>query len=175
MEPILIISTSLREGSHSHILARRCEKALADVGHQAVCTDAASLDLPFCDGGECYSHPGTKQFRELLLSASSVVIAMPIYNYSASAMTKSLLELGGDCWKGKVVGFLCAAGGKRSYMSPLALANSLMLDFRCVIYPQFVYGTRPEFDQGAIVAEELEQRVVDFSEGLLRMTGKLHS
>jgi FMN reductase len=37
----------------------------------------------------------------------------------------------------KVVGFLCAAGGKSSYMSVMRLANSLMLDFRCLIIPHF--------------------------------------
>ncbi len=52
-----------------------------------------------------------------------------------------MIELAGSAWEDKIVGFLCAAGGMSSYMSVMAYANSLMLDFRCVIIPRFVYAT----------------------------------
>ena len=74
-----------------------------------------------------------------------IVVATPIYNYDASAAAKNLVELTGRAWQNKVVGFLCAAGGDGSYMSIMALANSLMLDFRCVIVPRFVYATGGAF------------------------------
>ena len=57
-----------------------------------------------------------------------------------------MIELTGSSWEDKIVGFLCAAGGTTSYMSVMAYANSLMLDFRCVIIPRFVYATGNAFD-----------------------------
>jgi NAD(P)H-dependent FMN reductase len=71
-------------------------------------------------------------------SARAVIIATGIYNYDANAAVKNLVELTGDAWENKVVGFLCAAGGMSSYMSIMSLANSLMLDFRSIIVPRFV-------------------------------------
>ena len=46
--------------------------------------------------------------------------------------------MAGRAFTGKPVGFVCAAGGRSSYMAVLGLANSLMLDFRCLIVPRFV-------------------------------------
>ena len=58
---------------------------------------------------------------------------------------KNLVELTGSAWEDKTVGFLCAAGGASSYMSLMGLANSLMLDFRCLIIPRFVYAKGDDF------------------------------
>ena len=73
------------------------------------------------------------------------MIATPIYNYNVSSSAKNLVELTGKAWTDKVVGFLCAAGGRGSYMGCMGLANSLMLDFRSLILPRFVYATGDPF------------------------------
>jgi FMN reductase len=72
--------------------------------------------------------------------ADDFVVATPIYNYEVGGATRNLIALGGSAFRDKVVG-VCAAGGQRPYMSVMALANSLMLDFRSVIVPRFVYAT----------------------------------
>lgn len=59
----------------------------------------------------------------------------------------------------KSVGFLCAAGGDRSYMSPIAFANSLKLDFRRLIIPRFVYCTKADFDDDGMLGASLHERV----------------
>ena len=61
-------------------------------------------------------------------------------------ITKNMIELTGSAWEDKIVGFLCAAGGHTSYMSVMSYANSLMLDFRCVIIPRFAFATSDAFD-----------------------------
>ena len=71
----------------------------------------------------------------------AILLATPIYNYDVSAAAKNMVELTGSAWRDKTVGFICAAGGTSSYMSVMGLANSLMLDFRCIILPRFVYAT----------------------------------
>ncbi|MDP6500219.1 MAG: hypothetical protein QF847_03295 [Candidatus Marinimicrobia bacterium] len=61
-----------------------------------------------------------------------------MYNYDVNAAAKNLLELTGSGWNEKTVGFICNAGGDKSYMSVMSFANSLMLDHRCKIIPCFV-------------------------------------
>jgi len=103
------------------------------------------------------------------------LLAGPIYNYDFSAAAKNFVELtGADCWSGKVVGFLAAAGGGASYLSVLSLANSLMVDFRCVIIPRFVYADGGAFGKdGKLEDKGVRERIggvardlVGFTEGL---------
>jgi FMN reductase len=44
-------------------------------------------------------------------------------------------------------------------MSIMALANSLMLDFRCVIVPRFVYAQPSDFDNTGIREDAVRERV----------------
>ena len=99
------------------------------------------MDLPLCDADKCYGMPGSKKLSATIESADGILIAAPVYNYDVAAATKNMIELTGSVWEDKIVGFLCAAGGHASYMSVMAYANSLMLDFRCVIIPRFVFAT----------------------------------
>ena len=99
-----------------------------------------------------------KKRAKLISEARVIIAATPVYNYDACAALKNLVELTGDSWEDKVVGFLCAAGGSSSYMSVMSIANSLMLDFRCLIIPRFVYATRNDFDEQA-PTEDIKGRV----------------
>ena len=101
--------------------------------------DLQDYDLPMCDGDSCYNNQQVQEIRAKIEQAKGIILATPIYNFNAAASAKNLIELTGDAWDNKIVSFLCAAGGKSSYMSILPLANSLMLDFRCVILPNYVY------------------------------------
>lgn len=97
--------------------------------------------------------------REILSGATHVVFAVPIYNFGVNAVAKRWVEEAGGALEGKVVGFLCKAGGPHGYMSVLSLANALMLDFRCWIVPRFVYATDADFSDsqpGANLTERLE-------------------
>jgi NAD(P)H-dependent FMN reductase len=68
------------------------------------------------------------------------------YNYDFSSSAKKLIELTGKAWQRKVVGFLAAAGGQTSFMSVMGFANSLMLDFRTLVVPRFVFATEESFE-----------------------------
>ena len=86
-----------------------------------------------------------------------------------------MIELTGSAWEDKVVGFLCAAGGEASYMSVMAYANSLMLDFRCVIIPRFVFATNEAFIGENITDKKIRQRVEQVANELVRFTEALRS
>lgn len=169
----LVISTSLNIGSRSRIMAR---EALAQLEAQHVAVDwldLAETQLPFCDAGDCYANENVQKVGTMIGNAEGIILATPIYNYSCSASAKNLVELTGQNWTGKVVGFLCAAGGPGSYMSIMGLANHLMLDFRSVIVPRFAYAQESAIDDDGITddlvltrIEELAQIVVRFHTGL---------
>jgi NAD(P)H-dependent FMN reductase len=80
-----------------------------------------------------------------------------------------MMDLTGDAWTGKTVGLACAAGGKGSYMAPMTVANSLMLDFRCLIVPRFVYAIGEDFEGDGAPAEELAARVDALVDEVLRI------
>jgi FMN reductase len=96
-------------------------------------------------------------------------VATPIYNYDANAAVKNLIELTGSGWQDKPVGFLCAAGGMSSYMSIMSLANCLMLDFRSIVVPRFVYATGEAFAGGRIVDADVEKRVAELARSTARL------
>lgn len=166
---ILVVSASLNSDSNSRLLAREAERVLAADGNNVSFLDLRDLPLPICDGEKAYGHTNVMQASKLVLGADGIVIAAPIYNYDANAAAKNLVELTGQAWENKVVGFLCAAGGSGSYMSIMALANSLMLDFRCVIVPRFVYTTGAAFSDGKIIDSQIAARVAECA----RATAKL--
>lgn len=166
---ILIVSTSLNPTSNSRLLAQESARLLAADGADSQLLDLRDHPLPLCDGGAAYAHPNVAQVRELIASADAVIIATPIYNYDGNAALKNLIELTGRAWENKTVGFLCAAGGKSSYMSVMALANSLMLDFRCLIVPRFVYATEEDFADRRITNEEQLRRVAQLVQATVRL------
>ncbi len=100
-------------------------------------------------------------------------MAAPVYNYDVSASAKNMIELTGSAWEDKVVGFLCAAGGMSSYMSVMAYANSLMLDFRSVIIPRFVYATGDVFEGENATDRKIVQRIEQVAAELVRFTNAL--
>jgi len=84
-----------------------------------------------------------------------------------------MIELTGSAWENKIVGFLCAAGGTASYMSVMAYANSLMLDFRSVIIPRFVYATSDAFEGEKLKDAKIGKRIEEAADELVRFTKAL--
>ena len=130
-----------------------------DVNSELV--DLREWDLPLCDGRDSLSHPSVAPLTVKITRASAVLVASPIYNYDLNAVAKNVVELTGTAWSDKPVGFLCTAGGRSSYMSPIGLANSLMLDFRSLIIPRFVYAVKDDFGDDENLSDQLRARVDD--------------
>ena len=156
---ILVVSCSLSATSRSRVLAAAAETALRGLGVAAGLVDLRDVDLPLCDGGACYDHPAVAPLARRIDAADAVLVASPVYNYDVNAAAKNLVELTGAAWSGKPVGFLCTAGGRRSYMAPVGLAGSLMLDFRSLIVPRFVYAVKEDFEAHGDVTGALRERI----------------
>jgi FMN reductase len=130
--------------------------------------DISELGLPLCDADTCYTQPAAQKLNASIEAADAILVATPVYNYDVSAAAKNMVELTGSSWEEKIVGFLCAAGGMSSYMSVMAFANSLMLDFRCVIIPRFVYATGDAFDGDKLKDKEVAERIKELAGEVVR-------
>ncbi len=169
----LVISCSLNLDSKSRIMAKSALESLESKNATVELIDLATLNLPLCDGGAVYGEPIVQELAAKVEAADGILIAAPIYNYDVNAAAKNLIELTGRAWTEKVTGFLCAAGGQGSYMSVMSIANSLMLDFRTVVIPRFVYATGDLFQGDEISDEDLDERIDQMAGELLRFTSAL--
>ena len=173
MPKYLVVSTSGNSSSNSRKMGRLAFDHLRKLKVDCEWLDLNELDLPLCDADACYADPGAQKLSQAISAADGIMVAAPVYNYDVSAAAKNMIELTGSAWEDKVVGFLCAAGGMSSYMSVMAYANSLMLDFRTVIIPRFVYATGDAFDDDALKDAKVGRRIKQVAEELVRFTAAL--
>lgn len=173
MARYLVVSTSGNPDSNSRRMGRIAFRQLEKAKVECAWLDISELDLPLCDADACYTQPGSQAVGNAIKAADGILLATPVYNYDVSAAAKNLVELTGSAWEDKVVGFLCAAGGMNSYMSVMAFANSLMLDFRSVIIPRFVYATGGAFEGDDLKDKEVGERIAELAAELIRFTKSL--
>jgi FMN reductase len=173
MPKYLVVSTSGNPDSNSRRMGRLAFAHLQKAKVDCAWLDISEMGLPLCDADACYTQPPAQKLSKAVEAADGILIATPVYNYDVSAAAKNLVELTGSAWEEKVVGFLCAAGGMNSYMSVMAFANSLMLDFRTVIIPRFVYATGDAFDGDKLKDAKIGERIAEVAAELIRFTEAL--
>ena len=142
---ICVVSGSLNPRSQSRALAEHFSEVSSQHGTNVDLIDLRQHPLPFHDGTSDCKTSEVLELTERIRLADAIVVATPIYVYGVNAAVKNFVDLTGHAWTDKAVGFLCSAGGSFSYMSILSIANSLMLDFRCLVLPRFVYATSDDF------------------------------
>jgi NAD(P)H-dependent FMN reductase len=162
---IVIISSSMNPHSLSEKIAGRCQQVLSGLG---VVTQLLSLKdhvlPPF--GTVAFQDAAEYQFLHgTVLAADGLVLASPVYNWSSCAEMKKFVEYVGStdgsvrgAFYDKVVTLVHAAGLPHSYMAGLPLANSLMLDFKCVINPYSVYIHNRHWEN-EVLTEDAEGRI----------------
>ncbi len=173
-----VVCCSMNPCSRSSVLAHHAAGELAELGHHAPVHDLSDHDLPFAGPAEAWAHPEVARLRAATAAADGLLIATPIYCYGANAAAKNFIELTGDGLIDKPVGFLCTADGNRSYMAIMSLVNELMLDFRCLVVPRFVYAIKDDFHFAAgeaiqVESDEVRRRVRDLAAALARLAGGL--
>ena len=168
MPKYLVVSTSGNPDSNSRRMGRIAFAHLQKAKVDCEWLDISELGLPLCDADTCYTQPAAQKLNASIEAADAILVATPVYNYDVSAAAKNMVELTGSGWEDKIVGFLCAAGGMNSYMSVMAFANSLMLDFRCVIIPRFVYATGDAFAGDELKDKKVGQRIEELAAEVVR-------
>ena len=175
---IAFVSASLHPQSRSYVLARYCAEMVRTKNCDIDLIDLREHALPMHTGTAACKTPEVLALTERVRAAAAIVVAAPIYVYDTNAAIKNFVDLTGRAWSDKPVGFLCAAGGKSSYMSIMGLANSLMLDFRCVIVPRFVYATGDDFSADResdmqIESDEIKERIEQLSDAIIHLARAL--
>jgi FMN reductase len=173
MAKYLVVSTSGNPDSNSRRMGRLAFAHLQKAKVDCEWLDLSEMGLPLCDADACYTQPAAQKLSKAVKAADGILIATPVYNYDVSAAAKNMVELTGSAWEEKVVGFLCAAGGMNSYMSVMAFANSLMLDFRTIIIPRFVYATGQAFEGDQLKEKKVGERIAELAAELIRFTQAL--
>ncbi|MDX2110487.1 MAG: NAD(P)H-dependent oxidoreductase [Verrucomicrobiota bacterium] len=164
----LILSCSLNPNSRSAVMALRLKELLLAKAVSVELIDLREKSLPFCDGGSAYADPRVIELTPKINNAKGILVVAPVYNYDLNAACKNVLELTGEAWNEKVVGFAVTAGGDASYMAPLGFANSLMIDYRCQIIPRYVYATGQQIRDGKIQSQEIAQRLEQLADELYK-------
>ena len=84
---------------------------------------------------------------------------------------QNLIEVTSKAWVGKIVGFVCAAGGNNSYMAPVSMMNSLMLHNRCLIIPRFVYASSEDFLNDNSFNDDIKERLEQLVNEAIKLKG----
>lgn len=158
MKKVTIIATSLDPKSKSQALARVLEAKLQKEGIETTLCDLRELPLPFAGGVDSWNSDNAKTISTAVESSTHVLFAVPIYCYDVNAAAKNVIELIGRSFTNKVISFACSAGGESSYMSVMNFANHLMLDFRSVIVPRFVYVSPAGWNEDKLT-EKIDERL----------------
>ena len=159
MKHVTIIGTSLNDESKSQRLGQKFEAHLISQGVSCERIDLRELALPFAGSSESWNSLESEKLKESVDRSSHVVFVVPIYCYDVNAAAKNVIELIGKAFTKKIISFICSAGGNSSYMSVMGLANHLMLDFRSVIVPRFLYVDDSGWLEGVTLKPEIEDRI----------------
>ena len=99
MKNIIVISTSLRQGSNSDILADKFIEGAKVAGHNVEKISLKGKDIKFCMGclacqklGKCVIKDDANDIMEKVLNADVVAWATPIYYYEMSGQMKTLID-----------------------------------------------------------------------------------
>ena len=99
MKRVIVISTSLRAGSNSEMLAEKFAEGVKDSGNEVETISLRGKEIKFCVGCLSCQHTGACVFKddvpaimEKVLNADVVCWATPIYYYEMSGQMKTLID-----------------------------------------------------------------------------------
>jgi NAD(P)H-dependent FMN reductase len=145
---IVCISSSLSPTSRSETLGRLCVDALIKRGVDAEIVSLKGKIPSGFDDSTIYESSGYLELHELTAAADGLIFASPVYNWGLCAELKKFVECIGStpedgsrkgAFFDKVITFVVSAGLPHSYMASASMANSMMMDFKCIINPYTAY------------------------------------
>lgn len=99
MKKVIVISTSLRVGSNSDMLADKFTEGALHAGHDVEKISLAGKNISFCRGclacqklGRCVIDDDANDIMQKVLNADVVVWATPIYYYEMSGQMKVMID-----------------------------------------------------------------------------------
>jgi multimeric flavodoxin WrbA len=99
MKRVIVISTSLRKGSNSDMLADQFVKGAKAAGHEVEKISLVGKNIQFCKGclgcqklGRCVINDDVNDIMAKVLQADVICWATPIYYYEMSGQMKTLID-----------------------------------------------------------------------------------
>lgn len=99
MKKVIVISTSLRAGSNSDMLADKFMEGALQAGHEVEKISLIGKDIRFCRGclacqklGKCVIQDDVDAIMQKVLHADVIVWATPIYYFEMSGQMKVLID-----------------------------------------------------------------------------------
>ena len=99
MKKVLIISTSLREGSNSEILAKKFYEGVKSKGTDVELISLKNKNIAFCKGclacqkiGKCIINDDANEITDKICNSDIIVWATPIYYYEMAWQMKTLID-----------------------------------------------------------------------------------
>lgn len=96
---VLVISTSLRSRSNSHLLAQQFAQGAQEAGHQVELVSLQGKELHFCNGcmacleaHRCVIEDDANAIVEKMGAADVICFATPVYYYEMAGQMKTLLD-----------------------------------------------------------------------------------
>ena len=99
MKKVIVISTSLRKGSNSDMLADQFAEGAKAAGHEVEKISLVGKNIQFCKGclgcqklGRCVINDDVNDIMAKVLQADVICWAAPIYYYEMSGQMKTLID-----------------------------------------------------------------------------------
>ncbi len=99
MKRVIVISTSLRRGSNSEMLADQFVEGAKAAGHEVEKISLVGKEIQFCKGclgcqklGRCVIKDDVNEIMAKVLKADVICWATPIYYYEMSGQMKTLID-----------------------------------------------------------------------------------
>ena len=159
---IVCISSSLSPTSRSETLGRLCVDALIKRGVDAEIVSLKGKIPSGFDDSTIYESSGYLELHELTAAADGLIFASPVYNWGLCAELKKFIECIGStpedgsrkgAFFDKVITFVVSAGLPHSYMASASMANSMMMDFKCIINPYTAYIHNRDWEGNELIDE----------------------
>lgn len=96
---VLVISTSLRQNSNSHLLAQQFARGAREAGHQVELVSLRGREIRYCTGcmacmksNRCVIRDDANDLVGKMGQAEVICFATPVYYYEMSGQMKTLLD-----------------------------------------------------------------------------------
>jgi NAD(P)H-dependent FMN reductase len=163
-----ILSLSASETSVSRVCAHALKDLWADGGQSVDLIDICSLPPRWVNNEELPRLPPEYAAVDAeLRSSDGIVLAHPVYCYTASSPTKAITEIFGNAFENMPVGFIASAGSIRSHLAVGNLMLSMIFEQSTLCFPKSVLATREDLD-GCLPGPELTARIRAFAADFAR-------
>lgn len=181
---ITIVSSSLDVQSKSRKLATTCKEQLEIQGIANVLIDLYGINFPKFDNGSIYSSHLYQSIHQSIDRSDAIILCSPVYNWNICAELKNFIEAIGStppdksrkwAFYDKVIMFVNNGGLPHSYMAFTSLANSLMMDFKCIINPYSVYTYDKHWNSDGTLTSDAMPRILKSLKVTVELAGLLKS